>query len=177
MKDWRLYSFDEAEFRLLGRMMADRDAFIVFFYLAGAGSPMNIGQLASRFRRDPATINEIVEQLASLGLARRKYGQYVATDFGLKAKDFLMEIVRGVQPSAVEAEAPSARTLILQDGLSSSATNNSVYSTIAITGYAGSEKRDLVEIKPGELTTESEAKNFENRSELPTNAARPHNYL
>jgi len=170
------YHFSEEEFRRIGKMMADRDVFFVFFYLAQPGATLDIKALAARFRRDPVTINEIVENLAALGLARKKYGLYTATGFGFRAIDFLREITEGVQPLPVEGEASLNETLVLSNGLASAATNNSVYSTFEITGYALSETDDVSKVKQGELTTESEAKNFEGNSPLP-NAARPHNYL
>jgi hypothetical protein len=45
MRESHLYYFQETHFLRIGKLLADRDAFIVFFQLAKSLGPLNIQQL------------------------------------------------------------------------------------------------------------------------------------
>jgi hypothetical protein len=66
MKDRHLYFFGEADFLRIGKLLADRDAFIVFHSVVTLSEPLNIGNLAMLLRREPVLIMDILRQVSEL---------------------------------------------------------------------------------------------------------------
>jgi hypothetical protein len=179
MNDLRLYHFREFDFLRIGKLLADRDAFIVFFHLARSPVPLTIAQLTSVFRRDPRAVSEILQELSALGIARRNGGLHAATSFGRKVMDFFEEVTNKIELKPAQPEAvPSVMSLSLvgAGSVDGTATNNSVIVTFAATGWARSEIRNIESVRSSDLASHSQAKNFENQDSLP-NAARSHDYL
>lgn len=180
MKDLKLYNFRDVDFLRIGKLLADRDTFVVFFHLAHCAGSSNIAQLAGSFRREPAVITEILKQLVALGLLRGRGGLYTLTNFGRSVMEFLEESTAGVQLKAAQTSAvPHLLSLDLRGmkPVDPSATNNSVVSTFAVTSWVTSKNPDIESAKSTDTVSYSQAERFENREPSPRNGARTHNYL
>jgi hypothetical protein len=180
MKDLRLYHFQRMDFLRIGKLLADRDVFIVFFHLAKSPVSLNIAQLAGVFRREPTVISELLKELSAMGVARRNGGLYLVSKFGRKVMDFFEDItdrveLRATQPSAV----PHLLSLSVNgvQAIDSTATNNSVVSTFAVTSWVTSENRNIDRARSSDIASYSRAEQFDNGQPAPQNAARSHNYL
>jgi|SRR5208337_1824038 len=174
-----LFRFENAEFLRIGKLLADRDAFIVFYNLAHAG-PINIGDLCAIFRREPSTLSEILEMLTAAGLARRSGGLYSATAFGAKALGFLKDTAERIDLAPVDSTVERSTQFSATGTLQSSATNNTVMSVFTATSAVRLVGGDVGPLKPNQVSTEPEEKRFDQVEPLdppPENAARSHNYL
>ncbi|MGB8684035.1 MAG: hypothetical protein WCD12_14200 [Candidatus Binatus sp.] len=162
-------------------MLADRDAFIVFYNLAYAG-PVNIAKLCEMFMREPAVVSEILEMLCSIGLAHKHGGLYEVTDFGGKALKFLEETAERIDlPPAEPGVADSTQFSIVGSAQAqSTATNNTIMSDFRATSALRSVGEDVGALKPNQVKNEPESKEFaqvEPPEPPPANGARSHNYL
>jgi hypothetical protein len=175
-----IYGFEQRDFQRVGKLLADRDSFVVFFYLAKSSQPPHLKDLAGLFRRDLSILNDIFQQLASLGLVQRRGGVYISTRFGQRVMSFLEDVTEGVElPVATVQTSSPAVVTSFSSGVGLAATNNGVYSTFSTASHspASSLNSDFHKVKLGELTTEGEAETFSEGDSLPKDAARPHNYL
>ncbi len=181
MKPSRLYHFEDYEFLRIGKVLADRDAFIVFLTLTHAG-PIDIGGLCAIFRREPSTLSEILEMLSAIGLIRRRGALYTATALGARAVEFLKETAERIDLPPTESTVTSS-TQFTTSGAGQAAefaTNNSVMSDFRATSAVRLVGEDIGPLKANQVSNEPEGKVFAQvgpPEPTPKNAARPHNYL
>jgi hypothetical protein len=129
----RSYSFfSEAEYSKLGRLAADRDAFLLLFEVARTSKPLNLIKLCGRFRAAPELVNEVFSELVALGMGSMRSGSYTATSFGKSAVD-LMEDVANEFRLKPEVGTTHASSLAIAHGYCVAATNNSVRGTFSNT--------------------------------------------
>ncbi|MDO8432838.1 MAG: hypothetical protein Q7S58_10575 [Candidatus Binatus sp.] len=178
MKDRHLYFFREADFRRIGKLLADRDAFIVFHNIATSSEPLNIGRLAGLLRREPILIVEILRQLSDVGVVRSGGGFHRATAFGLKVMQFFGDITSEVELQASSA-ASDPQLMSMIDATASAeatATNNRVVSSFAATVWAASDIQAIERVNSESTANKPSSKDFGNQDPA-DNAARFHNYL
>jgi hypothetical protein len=178
MKPSELFHFEDSQFLRIGKLLADRDAFIVFYNLAYSG-PINIAKLCAMFRREPAVISEILEMLCSIGLAHKRGGLYSTTAFGGNALQFLEETAERIELPPTESMVASSTQFSTSGSAQaqSSATNNTVMSNFRATSAVRLIGQEIDLLKASEVSNESEGKKFQKIEPSLENAARSHNYL
>lgn len=179
MKSAKLFHFEDRQFRNIGKLLADRDAFIVFYNLAHS-EPLNISKLCGMFRREPNAIRELLEMLSGIGLARKSGGLHGVTAFGGKVMEFLDVIAERIDLPAAELTTVANSTRFATSGpavAQSAATNNTVVSDFHAASAVRLVGKEVVLLKANQVANESEGKNFDNREPSSANAARSYNYL
>lgn len=167
-------SFNESEFHRIGKLMADRDSFLLLFQIARSTKPSNLVTLCGSFRVSAETIHEVFDQLESLGMAARRHETYVATSFGTAALEFVENVASNFTPAAQMAGTGIRFVNMAQLGAQVAATNNSVRSTFANSASAATNM--ATPAKPGPSATDANAAPIATESHI-ENAPRSHNYL
>lgn len=167
-------SFGESEFHRIGKLMADRDSFLLLFEIARSVKPPNLVRLCGTFRASAETVHETFDQLESLGMAVRRHGTYAATSFGISALEFVEDVANKFTPAPQTARTAMRFVKMAQIEYQVAATNNSVRSTFA--SGASAATTVAAPSKPGPSATDANAASVAAESHI-ENASRSHNYL
>jgi hypothetical protein len=177
MNHTKSYRFlDESQYIGIGRLVADRDAFLLLFEISRSPEALSLVRLCGRFQASPKLVNEVFLELADLGMALRHAGRYSATKFGKSAIDFIEEIANSYRPSP---EVPRGKTdyIVLESDAVGAATNNSVRGTFSNSISAVKKSTATSKSDPQPLATDSNATAMESGQSEVKNASRSHNYL
>lgn len=176
MSDTHLYSFNDREFRRIGCLLADRDAFIVFVTLASAPRPPTLKYLTSVLRREPSTVTDILSQLLETGLATRAGGFYSCTGLGTRVIGFLREVsdIVEMKPTLPESVPDTIQLSAFASDIA--ATNNTIVRTVTLTSWMKSGERDIKQPKPKEIATSSDTPHFESRHPSPESEGASQDY-
>ena len=126
----RSYDFSETEYLKVGRLAADRDAFLLLFEVARAATPLNLAKLCGRFRAGPEVVDEVFSELAALGMCSRQSGSYLTTPFGESVIALMEDVANEFRPQP-EVPKTQACSVFVAQGYSLAATNNSVRGTFS----------------------------------------------